>query len=234
MGKSLKIDVHTIKENHNGGELNITKRGRFGRISVEINLEKKLVPRIKIRNKIYKIEYEGLNLICFNCGRYGHHKDNCPMLITDPKQPAEADKNLRNSNNNTSITEETSDPIGSQNEVFGSWMVAKKNFRNRNSTTNQRSEYQRWKTVQNENIQEEPEIQNRANLKGSRFTVLEMEEDCVGNDEAVEEHAQIVEDLGKNSLVDLQEKEENYLSTKNVGIQETNSGDMLFQNKLTG
>lgn len=65
IGKTLKVDGHTIKENRNGGEMNTTERGRFARISVEVNLEKKLVPRIKIRNRTYLIEYEGLNLICF-------------------------------------------------------------------------------------------------------------------------------------------------------------------------
>lgn len=64
IGKTLKVDVHTIKENQVGGEMNSTARGRFARISVELNLEKKLVPRIKIRNRTYLIEYEVLHLIC--------------------------------------------------------------------------------------------------------------------------------------------------------------------------
>lgn len=71
------MDVHTIKENKKGGELNSIVSGRFARISVELNLEKKLIPRIKIRNRTYLIEYEGLNLICFTCGHYGHHKELC-------------------------------------------------------------------------------------------------------------------------------------------------------------
>lgn len=48
VGRTLKVDVHTIKEDQNEGELNTTERGRFVRISVEINLDKKLVPKIKI------------------------------------------------------------------------------------------------------------------------------------------------------------------------------------------
>lgn len=48
MGSTLKVNVHTIKEDQNGGELNTTERGRFARICVELNLDKKLIPRSKI------------------------------------------------------------------------------------------------------------------------------------------------------------------------------------------
>lgn len=37
----MKVDVHTIKENYSGGKMNTTKRGRFARISVKLNLQKK-------------------------------------------------------------------------------------------------------------------------------------------------------------------------------------------------
>lgn len=42
MGKKLKVDVRTIKEDQNGGELNTTERGRFAIISMELNLKKKV------------------------------------------------------------------------------------------------------------------------------------------------------------------------------------------------
>lgn len=79
--------MHTIKENKLGGELNSTERGRFARIRVEVNLGKKLIPKIKIRNRIYRVEYEGLNLICFDCGKYGQHRDQCPLhnILTQTK-----------------------------------------------------------------------------------------------------------------------------------------------------
>lgn len=76
MGKTLKVDVHTIREDQHGGEFNTTERMRFARISVELNLNKILIPRVKIRNRTYRIEYEGLNLICFACEKYGHHKES--------------------------------------------------------------------------------------------------------------------------------------------------------------
>ncbi|KAJ1416829.1 Zinc finger, CCHC-type [Sesbania bispinosa] len=33
-----------------------------------------------LNGRIYKVEYEGLHLICFHCGRYGHRREACPTL----------------------------------------------------------------------------------------------------------------------------------------------------------
>lgn len=37
--------------------------------------------KIRIANKIHRVEYELLPLICFNCGRFGHLKEACPHGI---------------------------------------------------------------------------------------------------------------------------------------------------------
>ncbi|RYR08368.1 hypothetical protein Ahy_B05g076023 [Arachis hypogaea] len=63
----LKVDKAT----------SIHSRGRFARIYVKIDLSKKLVPRISVLGNILNIEYEGLHLICFNCGIYGHWSESC-------------------------------------------------------------------------------------------------------------------------------------------------------------
>lgn len=42
---------------------------------VEVDLTKKLVPAIKVRGLTLKVEYEGLHLVCFSCGRYGHRQE---------------------------------------------------------------------------------------------------------------------------------------------------------------
>ncbi|KAF7827296.1 uncharacterized protein G2W53_018460 [Senna tora] len=36
---------------------------------------------IEIKGKKYKVEYEGLHLICFHCGKYGHMKGLCNILM---------------------------------------------------------------------------------------------------------------------------------------------------------
>ncbi|KAI9079912.1 hypothetical protein K1719_038158 [Acacia pycnantha] len=39
--------------------------------------EKPLVPWIKVDGRTYGVEYEGLPLICYECGNYGHVKQSC-------------------------------------------------------------------------------------------------------------------------------------------------------------
>ncbi|KAL4302839.1 hypothetical protein GQ457_10G020830 [Hibiscus cannabinus] len=67
VGHAVKIDDNTAA----GG------RGRFARIVVLVDLNKPLLSCIEIDGKVQKLEYEGLNQICFGCGVYGHSKDNC-------------------------------------------------------------------------------------------------------------------------------------------------------------
>lgn len=70
LGTLLKIDHLT----------SIHSRGQFARICVEIDLSKKLVPSILVRGIVLKLEYEGLHIVCFACGKYGHKQDRCPEL----------------------------------------------------------------------------------------------------------------------------------------------------------
>ncbi|RYR21977.1 hypothetical protein Ahy_B03g067272 [Arachis hypogaea] len=67
IGIVLKVDRATF----------IHSRGHFARICVKLDLSKKLVPRISILRNVLNTEYEGLHLICFSCGKYGHRSDLC-------------------------------------------------------------------------------------------------------------------------------------------------------------
>ncbi|XP_057746113.1 uncharacterized protein LOC130965362 [Arachis stenosperma] len=67
IGTMLKIDQNT----------SIHSRGKFARLCVEIDLRRKLVPAIKVLGHDFKVEYEGLHLIFFGCGRYGHRVELC-------------------------------------------------------------------------------------------------------------------------------------------------------------
>lgn len=97
---------------------------RFARLCVEIDLEKPLVSKFQIGSLWQKVEYEGLHLICFECGRVGHIGEAC----LSKKPPAGADAG-------------GSDPIGGQEEnirgdrfssedrAFGPWMIVTKTNR---------------------------------------------------------------------------------------------------------
>lgn len=68
LGTMLEVDEHT----------SIHSRGRFARLCVEVDLQRELVPSFTALGKEFKIEYEGLHLICFGCGKYGHRLESCP------------------------------------------------------------------------------------------------------------------------------------------------------------
>lgn len=78
IGKILKVDSNSLSESDSINQNGRTERGKFVRISVEVDLQKKLVPRILISDELYNVEYESLHLICFGCECYGHNKNNCP------------------------------------------------------------------------------------------------------------------------------------------------------------
>lgn len=72
-GKTLRIDETTY----------MAARGRFGRVSVEIDLTKPLKSKFRFRRHIHTIEYEGLHSACFHCGKFGHRIDLCLNIPKD-------------------------------------------------------------------------------------------------------------------------------------------------------
>ncbi|RYR61071.1 hypothetical protein Ahy_A04g018176 [Arachis hypogaea] len=73
IGSILKIDCATF----------IYSRGGFTRICVELDLSKKLIPRILVFGSTFNIEYEDLHLICFNYGKYDHRIELCNKNLVD-------------------------------------------------------------------------------------------------------------------------------------------------------
>ncbi|KAL4363646.1 hypothetical protein GQ457_04G012640 [Hibiscus cannabinus] len=67
IGDVVKVDYNTAEG----------KRGRFARLAIVVDLNKPLVSGIVIDGKRQDIVYEGLPLICFSCGKYGHMKEAC-------------------------------------------------------------------------------------------------------------------------------------------------------------
>ena len=91
IGRPIKVDAAT----------SLASRGHFARQCIEVDLSKQLLSKFRLRNKIHRIEYEGIYLVCFECGRFGHRVGKCPSLVQ---------KNVMASNNAQESTIEINQP----------------------------------------------------------------------------------------------------------------------------
>lgn len=73
--------------------------GQFGQVCVEIDLQKPLAPHVEIEGFAYDVVYEGMSMIYFNCGGFGHIKLNCPYQKIFPTEKSTTD-NLEEENMN--------------------------------------------------------------------------------------------------------------------------------------
>ena len=113
IGPVLRIDAHTV---HGA-------RGRYARLCIQVNLEEPLPNTVLIgQGRVQAVQYEGINQLCFSCGRVGHRKEVCPYVARAPTPIIPSDKA------NTSAVPEKMSTTGEG--VFGEWMMVtkRKNF----------------------------------------------------------------------------------------------------------
>ncbi|CAN1813117.1 hypothetical protein LINPERHAP1_LOCUS26771 [Linum perenne] len=110
IGQLVRIDPTTLA----------MERGNYARICVRVDLSKKLLSKYKLLHRIRRVEYEGLHVVCFKCGIYGHTNDICPSAT------ATADLEGEQVHSNPLFLEEVM--AKERPEVFeeyGPWMLAK-------------------------------------------------------------------------------------------------------------
>ncbi|KAE8718339.1 hypothetical protein F3Y22_tig00110015pilonHSYRG00195 [Hibiscus syriacus] len=116
IGKVIKVDY-----NPTAGE-----RGKFAGLVVAVDLTKPLLRCVGIDDFVQRIEYEGLQNICFRCGKYGHVQNECETQPTVPTTNNEINPNTEN------ITGIASDAIS---DLFGTWIIAANRKRRLRKTT---------------------------------------------------------------------------------------------------
>ncbi|MBA0805949.1 hypothetical protein Gohar_005433, partial [Gossypium harknessii] len=86
---------------------------QVARIASVIDLNKSLISFLGIDGFKQRVEYEGLPTICYECGRFGHFKDNCQIDQTGNRDeirnrpdpiPVENDEQNANSREGTTGT----------------------------------------------------------------------------------------------------------------------------------
>jgi len=73
-GPILRINSHIMAN----------ARGRYARLCVQVRIDKPLITTVLIGKFTQKFMYEGIQSLCFVCGRMGHKKESCHYTIKSP------------------------------------------------------------------------------------------------------------------------------------------------------
>lgn len=119
IGRTLKVDMHSINEKKMSNGLFNTERGQFAWMCVEVDLSKTLVSKVHVRWKEYPVEYEGLSLICFECGCFGHRSELCPYKLKLAASPAATTGGVSTKGRVSSGAKQFGN-----GDNFGPWMIA--------------------------------------------------------------------------------------------------------------
>ncbi|GLT34175.1 hypothetical protein SLA2020_087060 [Shorea laevis] len=149
-------------------------RGKYAKFCVELDVTKPLLPMICIEGREYKVEYDGLDVVCFSCFWYGHRRDNCPNVQNPTLQNSVeigAANDLRERTLNHIPTAHvtsrpvTSPPAPAKVEEYGSWMIVQ--------WRNQRKPPLGKSTAVNATVSRDSRIGNK-NGNNNRFVALNM------------------------------------------------------------
>ncbi|CAA0815636.1 Unknown protein [Striga hermonthica] len=112
VGTPVRIDLNT----------STIERGKYARVCVQIDLNQPVVGQVGFQGTWYKVEYEGLYLLCPLCGRYGHNRNTCSFVNpTESVAPQTSiDKGKASSNESEMKPPEA---------LHGDWLVEKRRRR---------------------------------------------------------------------------------------------------------
>ena len=140
IGKVLRIDSHTALE----------ARGKYARLCIQIDIDKPLVNTILIGRFEQPVSYEGIQNLCFSCGRLGHRVEACPFTIRKGGEKMVPQKDMQDdkvddpcethtpqvasqSASASSVTPDVCEAAEAEG-VYGPWMVVQRRFSGRKGT----------------------------------------------------------------------------------------------------
>lgn len=78
-------------------------RGRFTRLVVYLNLNRPLISQVLVDEVAQRVEYEALPIVCFACGKYGHVKEMCNLVVSSQNLTNLANKADKTSDKPTAV-----------------------------------------------------------------------------------------------------------------------------------
>jgi len=117
IGRVIRVDDTTAN----------VERGQYTRLCVDVDLTKPLLSKFRLNGRVWRIQYEGLKLICFHCGKYGHKDDVCPLSSTVQSEGG----NVQHPDHAASGSVLATRP--EEDELYGSWMMVKRPIRRKSS-----------------------------------------------------------------------------------------------------
>ena len=171
IGKVIKIDRNTESMD----------RGQYVRFCIEVDLTKPLLSKFKLNGRVWKIQYEGLKMVCFKCGHLGHKEEVCGRT---QEQSSQVDNPVRGvdvrhqggvgvQRNNPEVTSK-----------YGEWMLVSKTNRKAPAKYNGEKKGKesittagrKGHSMVNPNFINQPSTSHRVEsekISGSRFGILE-------------------------------------------------------------
>lgn len=126
IGRPVKVDTTT----------SLISIGKFARICVEVDVTKPLLAKFTVGGEVVPIEYEGIQMVCFSCGIYGHRQGQCrPDNQNEGANTTEVNPDRGQNNdpvapNDQPVVHKVSKPTRDLKQNFGDWMlVARKERR---------------------------------------------------------------------------------------------------------
>ncbi|MBA0668273.1 hypothetical protein Goklo_001204 [Gossypium klotzschianum] len=103
--KVAKLDIKT----------NSGARDQFTMMAVFVDLKKPLTSQVLINERVQRVKFEALPVVCFTCGEYGHLKNLCSFSLT-----GWSNDDGKGDDSNPVVNEATPATMG---ETFGPWMA---------------------------------------------------------------------------------------------------------------
>lgn len=185
----------------------------------EVDLRKPLLPIVRVKKTFYKVEYEGLPLICFECGRYGHRLEQCPSKIQPPNTtagPAAGERMEPKWDHGPTRVSEASGKVG---ENFGPWMIAQRNNRRSRNPRDSNKKFSGGNSASKSVKESEKFPEGGRGGKGNRFDAIAdiMEEDNVALDDMITNDSQQITRMGNNVVRNLKNDLEGHRVVSNLG-----------------